>query len=199
MNTAYCFGLDGIMTAQDTLPLLGAELGYEDELRVLADAARTGRLLYDKAFGLCGRLLADLPVARIQALLQQLPLFPGVLKFMQSCPRQCYLVTDHPEPWIEGLVRPLGINCHAARVVTDATRTLAVPVGLDKGRILSELRTRHDRIVAVGHGMGEVPLFEAADIGVAFGGLHHPVETIIQLSDLVCFSETALCQTLATL
>lgn len=54
-------------------------------------------------------------------------------------------------------------------------------------------------VVKVRNVLLHLPLFESADIGLVFGGLHQPVETIFQMSDLVCFSETALCHTHDTL
>ncbi len=53
--------------------------------------------------------------------------------------------------------------------------------------------------MAVGDGMGDVGMFEASDVRIAFGGVHEPIQTLVEVSDFVCFTENSLCNVLSTL
>lgn len=47
--------------------------------------------------------------------------------------------------------------------------------------------------------MNDVSMFEIADIKVAYGGVHSPNSTILQLSDYVTVNGKGLCRLLNTL
>ena len=47
--------------------------------------------------------------------------------------------------------------------------------------------------------MGDVPMFEKSDYTIAYGGVHTPIKTLIELSNVVVFTEEALCRMLNTL
>jgi phosphoserine phosphatase len=47
--------------------------------------------------------------------------------------------------------------------------------------------------------MNDVDMFANADVRISFGGVHEPVQTLVQMSDIVVYTESALCRTLRTL
>lgn len=65
-----------------------------------------------------------------------------------------------------------------------------------QGRRGDLLRGEFERIVAVGEGMNDVPMFEAADLRVAYGGVHVPNRVLTGLSDFVVHEGEALCRLL---
>jgi hydroxymethylpyrimidine pyrophosphatase-like HAD family hydrolase len=51
-------------------------------------------------------------------------------------------------------------------------------------------------VIAIGEGFNDIPMFEAADIKIAFGGVHNPVAEIVELADYVVYGENSLCRLL---
>jgi soluble P-type ATPase len=63
---------------------------------------------------------------------------------------------------------------------------------LSKHEAILELRKNFDYIVAIGDGMNDCSMFEIADKGIAFGGVHEPVTSLIKMSDYVCYDSVGL-------
>jgi len=70
---------------------------------------------------------------------------------------------------------------------------------LHKGDVVHEIRKNVDRVVAIGEGMNDISMFEAADIGVAYAGVHNPMPDLISVSDYVVTNGRGLCRLLGTL
>ena len=196
---AFCFDLDGTITSREILPVLARELGCYEEMMTLTHATVRGVIPFERSFRLRCDMLSGIPISRVQAIIAGVPLFARVAGFLKAHSDQCYVVTGNLDVWVQALVAQLGVRCFSSVAATDRDRLMGIESIVDKGEVVKSLRGRHDRIVAVGDGMGDAAMFESADVRVAFGGVHDPLETLVQLSDMICFSETALCQTLDTL
>ena len=70
---------------------------------------------------------------------------------------------------------------------------------LDKGATVRELKKNCDKIIAVGESFNDVPMFKAADISIAFGGVHKPVDAAIAVADYFVSDGGALCRLLKIL
>jgi phosphoserine phosphatase len=199
MTTGFCFDLDGTVTAREILPLLATEIGYHEEILALTDATIKGIIPFSSSFRLRCKILSDVPISRVHEIISTAPLFPKISDFIRRHQSQCYIVTGNLDVWVAPLISTLGVRAFTSRAETDGDQLRGVASILDKGTAIEALRGKHERIVAVGDGMGDVAMFEKADIRIAYGGVHKPVEALSQLSDLVCNSETALCNVLETL
>ena len=166
MRTAYCFDLDGTLTRQELLPLIASSVGLEDEIEVLTQATIDGFLPFDKSFKLRVR------------------------------PRQCFVVTGNLDLWVEPVLERLGVRSFTSRARMRDGRLEGVEEILHKGDAVTSLRGEFERIVAVGEGMNDVPMFEAADLRVAYGGVHVPNRVLTGLSDFVVHEGEALCRLL---
>jgi P-type E1-E2 ATPase len=62
-----------------------------------------------------------------------------------------------------------------------------------------ELKDEFDRLVAIGDGFNDVPMFDVADIGIAFNGLHSAPDALISVSNYVALDGKSLCRLLNTL
>lgn len=198
MSTAYCFDLDGTLTRQELLPIIAASAGLEDEISTLTTATIMGILPFDRSFRLRVRLLRDASTAEIhQALDQRVDFDPDILAFIARHPGQCFVVTGNLDLWVRPALEKLGIPCFTSTARLDAQGNLdGVESILHKGDAISGLRRDFSRIIAVGEGMNDVPMFEAADCGIAFGGTHAPNKVLTQLSDFVVHNGKSLCRLL---
>jgi len=201
MTTAYCFDLDGTLTRQELLPLIATSVGLEDEISALTQATIEGLLPFDKSFKLRVKLLRDARLDWIHAALDQHVEFdPAILDFIARHPEQSFVVTGNLDLWVRPVLEKLGIHSFTSTARLDEHGELeGVEHILHKGDAVSSLRSRFDRIVAVGEGMNDVPMFEAADWRVAFGGVHQPNKELVKLSDFVTYDGKALCRLLSTL
>lgn len=199
MKTAYCFDLDGTVTSVEILPILAREVGYYDEISALTEATIKGLIPFESSFKLRCKILADIPVSRVQDIVREVPVFQETARFLSQRSADCYVVTGNLEVWIAPLIERLGVNLFSSTSIVENDRLIRINSVLEKGDAVETLRNRYDRIVAVGDGMGDVSMFEKSDVRIAFGGVHLPIESLVEVSDYVCFSEQALCNTLNTL
>jgi phosphoserine phosphatase len=197
MSTAYCFDLDGTLTRQELLPLIASSVGLHDEISVLTEATINGLLPFDKSFKLRVRLLRDANIEWIHAALaEQVEFEPSILQFIAEHAQQCFVVTGNLDVWVKPILDRLGIQSFTSVAAMHEGRLEGVEYILHKGDAVSSLRDRFDKIVAVGEGMNDVPMFEAADWRIAYGGTHSPNKLLVKLSDFVINDGSSLCRLL---
>ena len=198
MNTAFCFDLDGTVTRDEILPVLSREVGLFEEIAALTEATIKGVIPFRKSFLLRCRLLSDIPLSRVQAIVQEIALHDEIAAFIRRNRDKCFIVTGNLDVWVAGLVASLGCRCFSSKATVEGDRLASVGHVLHKGDALREVKSEFGKVVAIGDGMGDVPMFEEANVRIAFGGTHQPIQTLIEFSDFVTYSEKTLCRLLNT-
>jgi phosphoserine phosphatase len=196
MNTAFCFDLDGTVTRDEILPVLSREIGLFEEIAALTEATIKGVIPFRKSFLLRCRLLSDIPVSRVQAIVQEIALHGEIAEFIRGNRDRCFIITGNLDVWIGGLVDSLGCRCFSSRASVEGDKMTSVDHVLHKGDAVREIKCEFEKVVAIGDGMGDVPMFEEANVRVAFGGTHQPIQTLIEFSDFVTYNEKSLCRLL---
>lgn len=191
-KTAFCFDLDGTITKQEILPLLSKEIGLFEEIGALTEATIKGVIPFKKSFLLRCRLLADIPVSRVQEIISAVPVYKELWRFIEKHREDCFVITGNLDVWIGPLLKKLGCHVFSSTAEVDGDKLSKVSHVLNKGEAVASLRSRYERIIAVGDGMGDVQMFEKADVTIAFGGTHPPIDTLQQLANFVTFSPTSL-------
>ena len=199
MSTAYCFDLDGTVTRDEVLPEIAREAGLFDEISALTSATVSGVIPFDQSFKLRCRLLQDVPVSRVSRVVERIPVYAEIAAFIKSRPRQSFIVTGNLDVWVSSLVSRLGCTLFSSVASVADDRLLGISSILDKGAVVREVRREFHRIVAVGDGMGDVSMFEQADVSIAFGGTHFPIASLLESSQYVAMEEGSLCRLLTTL
>ncbi|MFO0982166.1 MAG: HAD family phosphatase [Planctomycetota bacterium] len=199
-DVAICLDLDGTITAAELLPRIARELDLYDEIAILTQATIQGAIPFEKSFRLRCRLLRDVPIARVREIVAQVPLQYDVVEFVNTHPDHCFVVTGNLDVWIEPLRDQIRCPFYTSRARLTANRELdGVQDILNKGDAVRDLAHRFEQVVAVGEGMNDTPMFEAADVRVAHGAIHAPSQSVWQLADFVTVSGGGLCQLLASL
>lgn len=201
MNTAYCFDLDGTLTRQELLPLIASSVGLDDEISALTQATIEGLLPFDKSFKLRVKLLKDAPLNWIHAALDRHVAFDqDILDFIVGHADQSFVVTGNLDLWVKPVLDKLGIRSFTSVARLDKHGQLdGIESILNKGDAVRSLRSRFDRIVTIGEGMNDIPMFECADWRIAYGGVHKPNKELVRMSDFVTYDGKALCRLLGTL
>jgi phosphoserine phosphatase len=196
MNTAFLFDLDGTITRQELLPIMARALGMEAEFRTLTKLTINGTIPFEDSFRMRFAMLRAIPVQQVRSAIADVELDENIVSFIQENRDRCFVVTGNLRPWISGVTRILGCKVFAndAERVGDQLSSLK-PLIL-KSEAVFQVRRQFDCIVAIGDGANDVPMFEAADIGIAYGAVHPPYAGLFKVSTYSVFQSRSLCRIL---
>lgn len=199
-KVAFCLDLDGTITREEILPLLARDLGLFEEMLALTEATIKGIIPFERSFKLRTMILNTIPLSRVQEIVNQVTLSSLIVEFMSAHPENTFIITGNLDVWLKSLVERLGIRTFSSQADYKDDKLIGIREILNKGKAVDRLREEgFERIIAIGDGMGDVPMFEKADYTIAYGGVHTPIKTLIELSNVVVFTEKSLCRMLNTL
>jgi HAD superfamily phosphoserine phosphatase-like hydrolase len=198
-DTAYCFDLDGTVTMEEIVPRIAQIAGLYDEMQVLTDATLKGVLPFEKSFRLRCRLLAEVPVSVVREVVAAVPLNPLIHSFIRAYTAQCFIVTGNLRVWIEPLLEQLGCAYFTSEAECSNDRLGPLTRVLYKGEAVDAVRARFARVIAIGESVNDIAMLEAADIGVAYGGVHYPAPEVLDTCQFAAFDGKGLCRLLSTL
>jgi phosphoserine phosphatase len=192
----FCFDLDGTITKQELLPLIALEVDLFDEIQALTDATIRGVIPFEKSFLLRCRLLAAIPLETVQSIMSGVKLNQEIVNFIKAHPGECCVITGNLYEWIKPIIDLLGCRFFCSQAEFQNSKLKGVTHVINKGDVVKSQRKVYEKIIAVGDGMGDVPMFDFANVSIAFGGVHQPVGSLLKCADYVVYHEKALCQLL---
>ena len=196
----FAFDLDGTVTLDETLPLLSRELGLEDEMKRLTDATLRGEIDFKESFRMRYEMLRAIPIGRIQEIMKNVRLDEDIASFIKSNKDRCFIVTGNLDKWIEPIRDALGCRAYTSESAKDRDGGLRLSSVLDKGDAIRSIKNEtNDKVVAIGESFNDIPMFEASDLSIAYGGVHPPVEEASRLADYIASSGKELCDLLTFL
>lgn len=198
-ETCFAFDLDGTVTKQELLPLIAGALNLEKEMRLLTTLTINGMIPFEDSFRLRCACLKTAPISEIRNIVEEVELDQEVVTFIQENRERCAIVTGNLDVWIAPLAEKLGCMCFSSTAIVHNGQLSEVGSVLRKNHPVLELKKTFKRVVAVGDGVNDMPMFDAADVRIAYGGVHLPAKQLVQMADYVTFSGSALCRMLNTL
>lgn len=200
MRTAFCFDLDGTLTKQEILPLIAREIDLFQEFEALTLATINGVIPFVNSFKLRCRILAEIPISRVKDIIAKVKLYEETVQFIRDNKDSCFIATGNLDIWVDEIVEVIGCPAYSSTAKYTGDKLEGIEKILEKADAIDDIRSKgFDRVVAIGDGMGDVSMFQRADVSIAFGGTHLPNQTLLELSNFVTFNERALCRTLNTL
>lgn len=196
---AFGFDLDGTITKLEILPQIAREVQLFDEMSLLTEATIKGIIPFEKSFRLRCRLLKDIPISRVQEIVNSVPLESEIVEFIQKNHTNCYIVSGNLDVWIQPLINKINCKFFVSNAAYKDDELLGIERIINKGDAIKSLQNNYQHVTVIGEGMNDISMFEIADIGIAYGGVHSPNSTIIQLSKYVTGNSKSLCRLLSTL
>ena len=139
------------------------------------------------------------PLHQVRAIIQDVALSRPIADFIRSHHQQAFIISGNLDCWVEPLLDDLGCGSFTSTGTVEGDRLMGVGHVLAKSEAVQQLRKHFERVVVIGESVNDIPMFEAADVGVAYGGVHNPVENLVQVADYVTYDAKALCRLLSTL
>jgi phosphoserine phosphatase len=188
-ESCFCFDLDGTITREELLPLIASEVGLEEEMRLLTRITMDGLIPFEDSFRLRFAILRTAGVDRIQQIVSEVEVDPDVEAF----------IARNRHRWIAPLMERLGCRFYCSTSRRDREGRLELLSIMRKNVPTLELKDRFERVIAIGDGFNDVPMFDVADVGIAFNGVHGSPDALISMADYVALNAKGLCRLLNTL
>ena len=173
--------MDSTMVAGETLDEMAVEAGLADQIVPITRRAMNGELDFAEALRHRLALFAGQPADLIDRVLARTALNPGArtaVMTMRAHGAFCQLVSGGFDAFTRWTTAAAGFDAAEANVMIFADGRLTGGVGdpiLGKERklaLLRELADRHgvgaDAVIAVGDGANDLPMLQAAGLGVAY-------------------------------
>lgn len=173
--------MDATIVEGETLDDMAAMAGIGDEIAAITDRAMRGELDFKQALTERVKRLQGYPAALIDRVLNSMVYSSGVAELMAHLKARkvhCVLVSGGFTQFTARVAADLGFDAHFGNTlcVEDGIMTGAVaePI-LDKNfkyQKLLELKARQgitaEQVMAIGDGANDVPMLEAAGVGIAY-------------------------------
>ena len=190
----FLFDLDGTITRQEILPEIARAIGVETEIAELTQRTMAGELPFESSLRRRVEILSAVPVSTVRAIVAGIEIDPHIEAFLHANRDRCTIVTGNLDVWIAELVARLGVPCRSstAHVVDD--RLIGLTSVLDKADVAHDFS---GPICCIGDGYNDLGLMAAADLGVAYGGVHAPAPGLLEVASHAIFDSKRLCQLLS--
>ena len=198
-NRAFCFDLSGTVTKEEIVPALGNEIGIFDEIQMLTEATSNGEILPLYSFLLRFNLIKDIDLLKSQEIILNIELNQKILEFIKSNTENSFVITSAPDIWIKKLKNKIPCKFFSSIAKLENDKVVGIDNFLSKAEAINQISSEFNEIIAIGGDMGDVEMFQVADRSIAFLKSHKPIQSLIEESDFVTFSEEGLCNILNTL
>ena len=192
-KTAFCFDLDGTITEQELLPLIAKEAGIYEEINLLTQITLKGLIPFQNSFKLRVKLLSTIPISIVTNIVNQVRLDKNIAQFIRENKEHCYVVTGNLDVWINEIIgEKLGCNYFSSKANFNNDTLLGINSILNKYDAVKQLKEEYHQVIAIGDSMNDCSMFQLADIGIAYGGIHEPVESLKKISQYIVYDSRPL-------
>ncbi len=197
----FLFDLDGTVTRVELLPRIAERAGIERQMRVLTEATIAGKVPFEDSLRDRVKLLGGLDIGLVRDVCTGAPLNERLVAFMQENREHCAIVTGNLDVWIGGLAERIGVRLFCSKAQVEGAHVVGLEHILRKVTVLDELEdvAKGRTVVAIGDGHNDAELIERAHVGIAYGGVHSPAQSVLEVCTHAIYDEATLCRFLRRL
>lgn len=196
MKNLFAFDLDGTVTTKEILPIIAREHGIEKKMAILTKKTMDGEIPFDQSFTSRVEMLKKIPISKVQKIVSSVPLSLPILEFIQENKNRCYIVTGNLDVWIKPLIEKIGVPYFCSKANFKGDTLFGIKNIFRKKNIGSILKKP---FVAIGEGHNDVEMLMEANISIAYGEIHPPSPSILEITNYAIYEEKELCKLLRRL
>jgi phosphoserine phosphatase len=190
----FLLDLDGTITRQEILPEIARAIGVEKEIDDLTRRTMAGEFPFESSLRRRVEILRRVPVSQVREIVAGIEVDPHIETFLADNRDRCTIVTGNLDVWIEGLVERLGVPCISSIARVDGDRLVELVSVLDKAEAVHGFA---GTLCSVGDGYNDLGLMAAADLGIAYGGVHAPAPGLLDVATHAVYDPVRLCELLS--
>lgn len=192
----FLFDLDGTVLDVELLPFIARGLGIYSEIAELTRLTVQGLIPFEASFKRRVRLLQRFPISAVREIVERAPVNAEIFTFIQANKSRTWIVTGNCDVWIEALIHRLGVKAECTRTKSSGESLLDLVSFVDKGGIARRFR---GKAVAIGDGHNDIEMLRESAVGVAYGGVHPPAPTLMEVATHAVYDSRTLCRLLSQL
>ena len=188
MKKIYFFDLDGTVTNEEILPKIAAKFNFKKKMTILTRSAMAGNVPFENSFELRYKMLSRFELKKIRQVVEKISLNKSLVNFINNNSNYCKIVTGNLDEWIEPLKRK--IKCEFFTSIS-ANNGKQLKYIMNKGDIIKKIKCK--KKIFIGDGYNDISAFRSSNINIAFGKVHYPPESLINICDYFVSDEKKLC------
>ena len=192
----FIFDLDGTVTSQETLPLIASHFGVQEKIEELTRQTIKGNVPFVESFIKRVHILGNLSVSDINDLLENVPLYPELHRFITANADKCAIATGNLSCWVGKLSAKIGCTAFCSDAEVKDDRVVKLTSILRKENVVQRYKGEGCEVVYIWDGNNDLEAMRLADIAIADGVTHSPAMSILGVADYVIYTEEALCRQL---
>ena len=187
----FLFDLDATVTNQQLIPYCCKRLGIDEKLMVSDSITSNGELPFKESFLKKISVLNKYKVSEVKEIMSSVQLNEKLVQFIQNNKERCYIVTNHLEVWVEGILQRIGMekNVYCSQSVVKEDRIQDVVSIVDKNAVCKQILLPY---VAIGDGDNDADMISSAEVGIGYGGVMQIAPSILACATHVIYDEGKL-------
>jgi phosphoserine phosphatase len=192
----FFFDLDGTVTTEEILPKIARHFELSHKIEELTKLTIAGEIPFEHSLRHRVEILSVVPISEVRKIVARVGLNPKILSFIHANADRCRIFTGNLDVWLEDLIPKLGVPVRCSSVCVAQDRILNIRKIVDKK---IEIEKFSGVLCAIGDGHNDVGMLMAADVSIAYGGVHRPARTVLEVATHAIYDGEVLCRFLSRL
>jgi phosphoserine phosphatase len=192
----FFFDLDGTVTTEEILPKIARHFELAHKIEELTKLTIAGKIPFEHSLRHRVEILSVAPISEVRKIVASVGLNSNILSFIRANADHCRIVTGNLDAWLEDLIPQLGVPVYCSSVCIAQDRIVKIRKIIDKKM---EIENFSGVLCAIGDGHNDVGMLMAADVSIAYGGVHRPARTVLEVATHAIYDGEILCRFLSRL